>query len=114
MTKSGKKSGFNRLSKSQILEEKSRLEKKGIRLDVETGQLYNDGNIPMGRICACKISGKVYKIFAQNGTDDVWHNGKFIGDNYAVFVEANGFWQQVSPWYSRYGNAERYMTHNFD
>ena len=28
---------------------------------------------------------------------------------YAVFMKCNGFWQQISPWYFRRGNAERYL-----
>ena len=28
---------------------------------------------------------------------------------YAVFVKCTGFWQQISPWYFRRGNAERYL-----
>ena len=114
MTKSGKLKGFNRLTKEQIFEEKTRLEKTGIRLDVCTGQLYTNKNIPMGRLNGLTTnSGKKYKIMAQNGKDDVWYNGKFVGDYYAVFVyvEKCGFWQQISKWYFNFGNAVRYMTH---
>lgn len=84
------------------------------RIDSETGKKYFKNNIPVGRLNAMTgITGRRYKICAQNGNDSVWYNGRFLGDQYAVFVyvEKCGFWQQISPWYERYGNAVRYMTH---
>lgn len=87
-----------------------------IRVDVETGKRYIN-NIPEGKITAITTpDGTQYKIVAQNHNhqDDVWYNGRFIGDYYGVFKYIKpdmgcGFWQQVSPWYFRYGNAERKM-----
>lgn len=114
MTKSGKLRGFKCLTKEQIIEEKNRLEKAGIKLDICTGQLYTSKNIPMGRLNGLKTqNGTEYKIIAQSQNNDVWYNGKFIGSYYAVFVNTNrGFYQQISKWYFNYGNAVRYMTHN--
>ena len=110
MTKTGKLSGFNHLTKDQIFEEKARLEKAGIRLDISNGKMYTFQNIPLGRTNSIKTaSGKEYKIFAQNGNSDVWYHGKFVGDYYAVFVKTYGFWQQVSKWYFHFGNAVKYM-----
>lgn len=87
-----------------------------IRTDIETKKNYIN-NIPEGRLSATTTAdGRQYKIIAQNinHQDDSWYNGRFIGDNYAVFKyikheKSCGFWQQVSPWYCRYGNAERKM-----
>lgn len=87
-----------------------------IRTDIKTKKNYID-NIPEGRLNAITTpEGTQYKIMAQNKNhqEDSWYNGRFIGDNYGVFKyikpdKGCGFWQQVSPWYSRYGNAQRKM-----
>lgn len=72
--------------------------------DVETGHLYIR-NIRQKGIVAIDTEGNKYRIVAQNETDDVWYNGRFLGTNYAVFKG----WQQVSPWYKRQGWAVRVM-----
>ena len=83
-----------------------------VKVDKSTGKKYFNNNIPVGKLRAMTtLEGKQYKIFSENGTNDMWYNGKFLGDRYAVFFRANGFWQQVSNWYCRYGNATRFMCH---
>lgn len=48
----------------------------------------------------------------ESGNSDVWYDDRFLGDEYAVFVKVEkcGFWQQITPWYCRVGNAVRRMT----
>jgi hypothetical protein len=87
-----------------------------IRTDVKTGRRYIN-NIPEGRINAITTSNGVrYKIITMNAhhQEDSWYDGKFIGDDYSValYVKPDkgcGFWQQVSRWTARFGNAEREM-----
>lgn len=112
MTKTGYLRGFKRLTAEEISEEKERLRAAGIRLDVETGKLYNSKNIPLGILSGVATpTGKQYRIGSQNGNSDVWYNDRFLGDNYAVFVKVEkcGFWQQITPWYCRVGNAVKRM-----
>ena len=83
-----------------------------VKVDESTGKKYFNNNIPVGSLTAMATpTGIQFKIFPENGTADMWYNGKFVGDRYAVFRKVNGFWQQISNWYCRYGNAVRYMTH---
>lgn len=82
------------------------------RIDSKTGRKYFKNNIPVGKLNAMEgVTGRKYKIFAENGDNSVWYNGMFLGDRYAVFVHTGYCWQQISPWYERYGNAVHYMTH---
>ena len=43
--------------------------------------------------------------------DDVWYNQTFCGDRYAVFKRtvSNKTWYQITPWYNRFGWAQRKM-----
>ena len=88
-----------------------------IRHDKLTGKDYTYHNIPVdkkGHLTAVQCSKGFYKIFSENHShpEDSWYDGRFIGDRYAVFKWVNttpsqGFYQQVTPWYSRFGNAVR-------
>lgn len=79
--------------------------KRIIKTDVRTGKKYVN-NIPIEKVSEMND----YKIMAMQGNNDTcWYNGYFLGDYYAVFKKANGFYQQVSNWYFRYGNAVRKM-----
>ena len=91
-----------------------------IRHDKLTGKDYTYHNIPVdkkGHLTAVQCSKGFYKIFSENhnNPDASWYQGRFIGDSWAVFKwvktgEKSGFYQQVSPWYSRFGNAVRKLT----
>lgn len=90
----------------------TRIEECGeARIDEVTGKMYNSKNIPLNRVCACESNGVKYNIVAQGEPGDYWYNGRFLGTNYAIFMKAPNmmFWQQISPWYAKYGNAERFM-----
>lgn len=104
-----------------------------MRKDVLTGKCYTDSNIPLDRKGGAltryedTANNRKYRIMSESmgHSDDMWYNGRFLGDRYAVFVwvattSTLGFWQQVTPWYIRYGYAVRmmlkkvnlYHTHN--
>ena len=80
-----------------------------IKIDARTGKRYTSTNIPIDYVDNnpyITTHGKQYKILAEAGNNDVWYNGVFLGDRYAVFVKTEaGFYQQLSNWYCRYGNA---------
>ena len=88
-----------------------------IRHDILTDKEYTYHNIPVdkkGHLTAVQCSKGFYKIFSENHShpEDSWYDGRFIGDRYAVFKWVNttpsqGFYQQVTPWYYRFGNAVR-------
>lgn len=81
-----------------------------IKSDRKTKKRYFANNIPVGRLTAIKYpNGRYFKIFAENGTSDMWYNGEFLGDKYAVFELIRGTWYQVSKWYIKYGNAVNVM-----
>ena len=87
-----------------------------IRKDKNTGTLYNYFNIPYGRLSSVQTSKGFFKIYESNHRhpNDSWYNDVKVCGDYAVFVWVNttpstGFYQQVSPWYIRYGNACRKM-----
>ena len=81
-----------------------------IKSDCKTKKCYFTNNIPVGRLTTVKYpNGRYFKIFAENGTSDMWYNGQFLGDRYAVFELIRGVWYQVSKWYIRYGNAVNVM-----
>lgn len=66
-----------------------------------------------GRLSGFKSQdGRHYKIATQSGRSVVTpltaSNGVDI-DHYAVFAQCDGFWQQISPWYMKFGNAQRYL-----
>ena len=83
-------------------------------IDIKTGRKYIN-NIPEGRLTMVEtVDGFKYKIMPMNinHQEDSWYNGRFIGDNYAVFKfvqpsMGTGFWQQVTKWYMNFGNAQR-------
>lgn len=91
-----------------------------IRVDKVTGKTYTYHNIPIdkkGTPTCIQCRKGFFKILNQNSRhpDDSWYEGRFIGDRYAVFMWINnggesGFFQQVSPWYMKYGNAVRKMN----
>lgn len=83
-----------------------------IRVDVKTKKEYTHDNIPIGRLNSIQNSKSFFKIFSQSKghSDTQWYHGEFLGDSYAVFEWVNtstttGFYQQVSKWYMRYGDA---------
>ena len=82
-----------------------------IRIDKVTGKAYTWYNIPIidGSLTCIQNSKGLFMIMAENHShpEDSWYEGRFIGDRYAVFRRSNGFFQQVSPWYERFGNAVR-------
>jgi hypothetical protein len=85
-----------------------------IKTDCKTKKRYFANNIPVGRLTTCKYpDGRYFKIFAENGTGDMWYNGRFLGDRYAVFEQIRGTWFQASKWYSRYGYAIKVMCNKF-
>lgn len=82
--------------------------------DVRTGRYYTVHNIPMGRLNHLVIPRNAeFCIMNENygHESDVWYNETFCGDRYAVFKRTvdTMCWQQVSPWYVKYGTAERKM-----
>lgn len=88
-----------------------------IRVDKVTGKMYTYHNIPVGKqgvTSAIQCDKGFYVIYSENRKhpEDSWYNGRFIGDRYAVFkwVEEGMFYQQVSIWYERYGNAVRALN----
>ena len=90
-----------------------------IRHDKLTGKDYTYHNIPVdkkGHLTSVQCSKGFYKIFSENHShpEDSWYDGRFIGDRYAVFKWVNttpsqGFYQQVTPWYYRFGYAVNRM-----
>lgn len=81
-----------------------------IRQDVKTGVQYNEYNIPYGRLNSVTTkTGERYSIIAMNSNhpDDSWYNGCLVSEKWAVFKLTGNIWQQVSPWYSKYGLAIR-------
>lgn len=88
-----------------------------VRVDKVTGKVYTYNNIPAdkeGKLISAQCRKGYYKIFSENHNhpEDSWYEGRFIGDRYAVFKWVNssseaGFYQQVSKWYNRFGNAVR-------
>ena len=78
---------------------------------------YSIVNIPVGRLYYIAIDGEMYGIMAMNNkhANDVWYNGRFMGDNYAVFKAVHCehcdamFYQQISKWYSYYTCAVKCM-----
>ena len=74
---------------------------------------YTRDNIPVGKLHALTtVSGKHYRIIESNAQfpEDSWYHGKKVAGEYAVFIDLGGILQQVSNWYSRYGNAVRKMV----
>lgn len=69
---------------------------------------FNKDNIAIDGIV---LGNKMYKIINQHRkAEDAFYNGVFIGDNYAVALRIdNGFYQQISNWYMRYGDALKYL-----
>lgn len=85
-----------------------------MRVDKNTGKRYTDHNIPIDRTFAMVLPQVVeFKILNENYgyESDVWYNNTFCGDRYAVFKRPFGtkYWQQVTPWYLRFGYAQRKM-----
>lgn len=62
-------------------------------------------NVPAGALSGVKSAAGDFKVMALNGTKDRWYNDTFLGDEYAVFKKENGFYQQITKSYSKYGNA---------
>lgn len=86
-----------------------------IRQDVKTGKQYNEFNIPYGKLNSIETpSGKRFAIKAMNSgcPENSWHNGQLVDERWAVFelIKNRGFWQQVSPWYEKYGTASNRMV----
>lgn len=83
-----------------------------VRKDKNTGITYTWHNIPHNRLSSIQNEKGFYKIFESNHAhpNDSWYNDIKVCGDYAVFKWINttpstGFYQQVSPWYMRYGNA---------
>ena len=90
-----------------------------MRIDKKTGKKYTEHNIPVDKLNYIVIPEKVqFCIMNENygHESDVWYNGIFCGDRYAVFMRSidSRCWQQVSPWYVKYGTAERKMLLLYD
>ena len=92
---------------------------ENLRIDRKTGKRYTYRNIPLDTkdtTDSIKSVNGYFKIFSMNHDhpDDSWYNGVFIGERYGVckWVSTSpttGFFQQVSNWYMRFGNAQRIM-----
>ena len=94
-----------------------------IRKDKNTDIYYTYHNIPCGgknhrkgHIISIQNHNGFFKIFESNHDrpDYSWYDNIKVCSKYAVFKWVNtsidnGFYQQVSPWYVRYGNALRKM-----
>ena len=85
-----------------------------MRVDKNTGKRYTEHNMPLDK-CIHMVIPKVaqFKILNENygHESDVWYDGIFCGDRYAVFkynLESH-YWQQITPWYKRFGYAQGKM-----
>ena len=83
-----------------------------LRFDQKTGKTYTWFNIPLPNTTSAQTENGYFVIMNENHShpEDSWYNGSFIGDRYAVFkwiksTTSTGFYQQISPWYAKYGNA---------
>lgn len=89
---------------------------RNFREDIKTHKKYTLTNIPIGRLCGVRLNQthkfRIFSMSNWNGVDR-WYNGEFMGDEYAVFswIEQAHCWQQVSPWYVKFGNALNFMLH---
>lgn len=87
-----------------------------LRRDKATGKWYTWFNLPIPCTNAIQTENGYYIILAESHyhPETQWYNDTFLGDRYAVFhwnttTKECGFYQQVSPWYERFGNAVRKM-----
>lgn len=82
-----------------------------MRIDKKTGKKYTSHNIPANSVTGISTHKGVFCISneAKGHEEDTRYNGTFLGDRYAVFKynEQGIFWQQVTPWYVRFGYAHR-------
>ena len=83
-----------------------------MRTDKKTGKTYTVHNIPMNRLHTVVVPNKAqFCIIAEHHghEEDVWYNDTFCGDRYAVFkcTLEDRAWYQVTPWYYRFGYAQR-------
>lgn len=90
-----------------------------MRVDKNTGKKYSDHNIPMNRTFTVILPQvAIYRIMAEHHgyEQDVWYHNTFCGDRYAVFKRKHGdrYWQQITPWYKRFGYAQRKMFERYD
>ena len=85
-----------------------------MRTDARTGKQYTVHNIPMNRTFSVVLPQKAeFRIMNETygHEEDVWYYDQFCGDRYAVFKRTvdNKVWQQITPWYYRFGYAQRKM-----
>lgn len=83
-----------------------------LKMDKKTKKWYYN-NVQCGKLVEIKtVSGNVYRIFALCKNEDCWYNDEFMGTDYAVFkkIKNGNFWQQISKWYMRYGDAVRCLS----
>ena len=79
----------------------------------------NSMGIPVDRLDRAKgvneHEGELYKIRPMDDLEERIYVRQFDGDikvidtSWAVFKRQNGFWQQCTKWFMRYGDAERHM-----
>lgn len=78
----------------------------------------NSVGIPVDRLDRAKgvgdHDGEVYKIRPMDDLEDRiyvrWDGDtKVIDTSWAVFKRQNGYWQQCTKWFMRFGDAERHM-----
>lgn len=95
---------------------------KIFKTDVSNGKTYVN-NVPSNDIVNYRYGNYTkgefgtYTVLAMNGNNnECWHDGKFVGDEYAVFHKSKdgSFCHQVSNWYCKYGNAKRKAKQMFD
>lgn len=90
-----------------------------MRVDKNTGIRYTEHNMPYDK-CIHMVIPKVaeFKILNENYGHEhfVWYHDTFCGDRYAVFKRIYGqqFWQQITPWYKRFGYAQRKMFERYN
>jgi len=73
--------------------------------------------LPKGRTTGYRNDNVEFKIMTMSGGSvvcpysKITKDGRLLDlDNYAVFKKANGFFQQISPWYMHYGHSLRFMN----
>ena len=82
-----------------------------MRVDKKTGKKYTSNNIPFRSVTGITTHKGTFCIKNESTghEQDTWYNDTFLGDRYAVFEynEQARFWQQLTPWYVRFGYAQR-------
>ena len=87
--------------------------------DKNTGKRYTVHNIPVDKVFIMVLPGhSELRIMNENygHESDVWYDGTFCGDRYAVFERTveSSCWMQITPWYQRFGYAQRKMFERYN